>query len=146
MRAHINLLQKVIMVSLLLSALFLSTHAEKITTTVGTNNTDWSITRQSDSIKFDYSQYVQGSISPVEYRGRSLEPYHSSYEEVDVNDVRLRERTSARRGDYASEGLILLRADSLPSSCPQKRHIIASRCPPPASPTSNMAFPAPMPS
>ncbi|MCK9586841.1 MAG: hypothetical protein M0Q89_08260 [Methanothrix soehngenii] len=104
------------MVSLLLSALILSTHAEKITTTVGTNNTDWSITRQSDSIKFDYSQYVQGSISPVEYRGRSLEPYHSSYEEVDVNDVRLRERTSARRGDYASEGVILLRADSANSS------------------------------
>jgi hypothetical protein len=35
---------------------------------------------------------------------------------VDVNDVRLRERTSARRGDYASEGVILLRADSANSS------------------------------
>ena len=116
MRAHINLLRKVIIVSLLLSALILSAHAERITATVGTNNTDWSITRQSDSIKFDYSQYVQGSISPVEYRGRSLEPYHSSYEEVDVNDLRLRARTSARKGDYASEGLILLRADSANSS------------------------------
>lgn len=106
----------IVIVSLLLSALILSANAERITTTVGTNNTDWSITRQSDNIKFDYSQYVQGGISPVEYRGRSLEPYHSSYEEVDVNDVRLRERTSARRGDYASEEVILLRADSANSS------------------------------
>lgn len=98
----------IVIASLLLSVLILSANAERITTTVGTNNTDWSIARQSDSIKFDYSQYVQGSISPVEYRGRSLEPYHSSYEEVDVNDLRLRARTSARKGDYASEGLILL--------------------------------------
>lgn len=106
----------IVIASLLLSVLILSANAERITTTVGTNNTDWSIARQSNSIKFDYSQYVQGSISPVEYRGRSLEPYHSSYEEVDVNDLRLRARTSARKGDYASEGLILLRADSANSS------------------------------
>jgi len=55
----------IVIASLLLSVLILSANAERITTTVGTNNTDWSIARQSNSIKFDYSQYVQGIISPV---------------------------------------------------------------------------------
>ena len=47
----------IVIASLLLSALILSAHAERITTTVGTNNTDWSIARQSDSIKPDLPRF-----------------------------------------------------------------------------------------
>lgn len=112
MRMNKDGFQKVIIILLLWSALILAVDAEKITISVGTNTTTWEISRESESIKFDYSQYVQGSISPVEYRGRSLEPYHSSYEDVNFNDIRLRDRTSALKGSYASEQQMTIRADT----------------------------------
>lgn len=104
--------QKLIIILLVCSALIVAADAEKITISVGTNTTTWTITRESESIKFDYSQYVQGNISPVEYRGRSLEPYHSSYEDVKLNDIRLHDRTSALKGSYATERQMVLRADT----------------------------------
>ncbi len=94
----------------------IAAHAEKITISVGTNTTTWTISRESESLKFNYAQYVEGSISPVDYRGRSLSPYHSSYEEVDVNDIRLRDRTSALIGSYASEKQIILEANTTEDS------------------------------
>ncbi len=78
----------------------------------GNNSTTWTITRHTENITFDYSQYVQGTISPVEYRDRTLSPYHSSYQEVNVNDIRMRDRTSAFIGNYASEEWMTLRADA----------------------------------
>lgn len=111
-----NQFQKVIIALLLILALLFAAHAEKITISVGTNTTSWTISRESESLKFNYSQYVQGSISPVEYRGRSLSPYHSRYEEVDINDIRLRDRTSALEGSYASEKHITLEANTTEDS------------------------------
>jgi len=78
--------------------------------TVSTNSGSWSIFRQSENLSFDYSQSVQGQISPVDYRGRSLSPYHSYYKDLNVNDVRLKERTAALQGSYSSEEQLLLKS------------------------------------
>ena len=80
--------------------------------TVGTNSSSWSIYRQSQNLSFDYSQSVQGTISAVDYHGRSLSPYHSAYHEVKANDVRLRDRTAAFQGNFSSSELIYLRSDT----------------------------------
>jgi hypothetical protein len=101
---------------LLILALISAGHAERVTVSVGTNTTTWTISRESESLKFEYSQYVEGSISPVEYRGRALSPYHSCYEEVDINDLRMRERTSAQEGRYASEKQLTLDANTTEAS------------------------------
>jgi hypothetical protein len=77
----------------------------------GDDNSSWSIYRQSQNLSFDYSQSVQGTVSPVDYHGRSLSPYYSSYQEMKGNDIRLRGRTSALQGDYSSEESIYLRSD-----------------------------------
>ena len=69
---------------------------------VSANSSHWSIYRQSTNISFNLSSSVEGKISPVESRGRILEPYQSYYEEVGTNDVRLRERRSALEGSYKS--------------------------------------------
>lgn len=122
MRLCINQFKKVIIALLLISALFSAALAEKITISVGTNTTTWSVGRESESLKFNYTQYVEGSISPVDFRGRSISPYHSSYEEIDVNDVRLRDRTSALIGSYASEKHLTLKADTNESSVLEFTH------------------------
>ena len=93
-------------------ALISSGSATFWSSTVGTKSSSWSIYRQSGNLSFDYSQSVQGTVSPVDYHGRSLSPYHSAYQEVNVNDVRLRDRTSAFQGNYSSEGLMYLRSDT----------------------------------
>lgn len=102
-----------ISIVLLLSIFFInSASADFVSLTVDTDtNTSWSIYRHSANMSFDYSQSVQGTISPVEYRGRSLGPYHSSYQEVDVNDIRLRDRTAAKQGSYRSEERMNLRSE-----------------------------------
>lgn len=64
----------IIIALLLILALISAGHAERVTVSVGTNTTTWTISRESESLKFEYSQYVEGSISPVEYRGRALSP------------------------------------------------------------------------
>lgn len=95
---------------LLLLFLSNSTGATSWSTSVNSNSTSWSITRQSANISFDYSQSVQGTVSPVDYHGRSLGSYHSGYQELKANDVRLRERTSALPGNYSSAEGIYLRS------------------------------------
>src|SRR5271157_4520861 len=77
--------------------------ATYIATEVGTNTSSWYLYRQSLDIDFNYSSSVEGNITPVEFHGRSLIPYHSKYEEITDNDVRLRERTSALEGRFRSE-------------------------------------------
>lgn len=68
----------------------------------------WSIYRQSSNLSFICEQSVQGQISPVDYKGRTLSPYHSFYENVRQNDVGVKERTSALQGSYSSKELLSL--------------------------------------
>ncbi len=96
----------------LVLALISSASAASWSSKVSTNSSSWSIYRQSESLNFDYSQSVQGTISPINYHSRTLSPYYSGYQEINVNDVRLRDRTSAFQGTYSSEGLMSLRADT----------------------------------
>lgn len=79
---------------------------------VKTDSDSWSITRESNNLSFIYDQSVQGQISPVDYRGRTLSPYHSYYKDVNVNDVRLKERTAALQGSYSSEEQLLLKSNT----------------------------------
>ncbi len=69
---------------------------------VDANSTHWSIYRESLNVSFDLSSSVEGTVSPVKYRDRSLNPYQSYYEEIGANDVQLRQRTSALEGEYKS--------------------------------------------
>jgi hypothetical protein len=55
----------------------------------------WYIYSESSNFSFNYEQSVQGQISPVDYRGRTLSPFHSFHEDVKINDVRVKERTAA---------------------------------------------------
>lgn len=62
----------------------------------------WTISREIDNISFDLSSSVNGNISAIDYRGRSLSPYQSSYAEIMNNDVGLSQRTAALEGNYSS--------------------------------------------
>jgi len=104
-------MEKKITFALTIALIFIiSADASFWSSRVTSNSTSWSITRQSQNMSFDYSQSVQGKVSPVDYQGRSLGSYHSGYQEVKVNDVRLRTRTSAMQGNYSSEEGIYLRS------------------------------------
>jgi len=78
-----------------------------------TDGSTWSIYRESATIVFDFSESVNGDIAPINVtaRGRMLSPYHAHYLDLDVNDVRLKERTAAQEGNYSSEEIINLRAE-----------------------------------
>ena len=102
-----------ISIGLILSLIFITTAgATSLSIAVGTNSSTWSVQRQSENLIFDYSQSVQGTVSPVDYGGRSLSPYYSGYQDVNVNDVRLRDRTSALQGSYSSEEQMTLQSDT----------------------------------
>jgi hypothetical protein len=77
---------------------------------VCTNSSCWCLDRESSNITFDSSSSVEGKISPVAYRGRKLNPYHSYYAELKANDIRLRERTAALEGSYKSKENISMKA------------------------------------
>ena len=77
---------------------------------VDTDSSHWSIYRESSNISFNLSSFVEGKISPVESRYRSLHPYQSYYEEVGTNDVRLRQRTNALEGSYKSTDEIMMKS------------------------------------
>jgi len=49
---------------------------------VKTDSDSWSITRESSNLSFTYEQSVQGQIAPVDYRGRTLSPYHLYYRDL----------------------------------------------------------------
>ncbi len=109
---YLNLMKfnTILLVLILMTAS--SASAVSWSSTVSTNTSSWSIYRQSESLTFDYSQLVQGTISPVDYHGRTLSPFYSGYQEINVNDVRQRERTSAFEGSYSSEEQTSLRSDA----------------------------------
>jgi hypothetical protein len=92
----------------ILLALVSSVSADYWSSSVSTNSSSWSITRQSGNISLSLSSAVEGNISPTELHGRVLGAYQSHYAEVKANDVRLRERTSSLEGKYRSEDEISL--------------------------------------
>jgi len=73
---------------------------------VGTDFGSWSINRQSNNVSFLYEQSVEGQIKPVSYRGRNLSGVHSSYGNVNLNDVEVMDRTAASEGDFSSKGYL----------------------------------------
>ncbi|MFB3764532.1 MAG: hypothetical protein ACE14P_04710 [Methanotrichaceae archaeon] len=79
---------------------------------VDTNSSHWYIYRQSDNLSFSLSSSVEGKISPVEFHGRALTPYQSYNAEIGMNDVRLRERTSALEGNYRSNDEIEMQSEN----------------------------------
>ena len=96
----------------LLLALISSASAASWTGSVKTDSGSWYMTRESSNVSFTYEQSVQGQISPVDYRGRTLSPYHSFYEDVKFNDVRVKERTAALQGTYGSEEKLRLKSNT----------------------------------
>ncbi len=80
---------------------------------VNTTNDNWSIQRQSSNISFHLEQSVVGKVSPVTVPGgRVLSPYGSYFEDVNMNDVRLRQRTAALEGSYSSEERLKLKSNT----------------------------------
>lgn len=97
---------------------------------ISTDEDLWSIHRESNTLNFEYSQSVDGKISPVDFRGRSLKPYHSNYVEVKANDVRTRERTAALEGSLNAEETIRLKSNTLPERlCEGKECDYCAYCP-----------------
>ena len=82
---------------------------------IDTNSSHWSIYRESSNISFNISSSVEGKISPVESRYRTLIPYQSYYEEVGTNDVRFRQRTDALEGSYKSTDEIMMQSTVYPN-------------------------------
>ena len=82
-----------------------------------TDGSSFWISRQSANMSFDLSGSVEGDISPIAVTpaGRVLSPYYSGMADLDVNDVRLKERTAALEGTYSSEELISLKAEATAS-------------------------------
>lgn len=101
---------KAFLVGLLTAALIFAAQGASWSGTVKTYSNSWSISRESSNLSFTCVQSVQGNISPVAYRYGTLSPYHSSYEDMMVNDVGIRERTSALQGSLISDEQISLKS------------------------------------
>ena len=109
---------RLIHLALLLAALISSASAASWTGGVDnvTDGSSWWIHRQSANLSFDLSSSVEGEIAPIiGPGGRVLSSFHAHYTDIDVNDVRLKERTSALEGVYSSEDEIKLRANATSS-------------------------------
>ena len=63
---------RAIIAILTVAALVFSASAASWSGSVKTDSDSWSITRESSNLSFSYEQSVQGQISPVDYRGRTL--------------------------------------------------------------------------
>ncbi|MFZ2471583.1 MAG: hypothetical protein WAW52_06530 [Methanothrix sp.] len=101
---------KLLLVGLLTAALIFAAQGATWSGSVKTDSGSWSIYRESSNLSFICEQSVQGTISPVEYRYGILSPYHSKYEDMMVNDVGIRERTSAMQGSFSSEEELSLKS------------------------------------
>ena len=101
---------KSILVGLLMAALIFAAQGASWSGSVKTDSDSWSVSRMSSNLSFTYEQSVQGTISPVDYRYGTLSPYHSFYEDVLLNDVGVKERTSALQGSFSSEEQLLLKS------------------------------------
>jgi hypothetical protein len=104
-------MQKIVYVMFLLAALMCCVSAESWSGYVGANNGFWQISRHSTNITADISGSVEGSISPVDYRGRVLSPYAYYSKDAVANDVEIRERTAARQGMYKSVDLFKMESN-----------------------------------
>lgn len=101
-----------IAISIFADAFIITSDAVTWSSKVQTASNMWSIQRQSQNLSFDYTESVRGNISAVDYHGRSLSPYHSSYQTMRENEVLLMGRTSALEGNFSSTEDILLRSDT----------------------------------
>jgi hypothetical protein len=101
---------KLLLVGLLTAALIFAAQGATWSGTVKTDSNSWSISRESSNLSFIVEQSVQGNISPVSYRYGTLSSYHSHYEDLMVNDVGIRERTSAMQGSFSSEEELSLKS------------------------------------
>lgn len=81
---------------------------------ISTPKSSWSINRESIAINFEYSQSIDGKISPVEFNGRELKPYFAKYVGVKANDVRTWDRTAALEGSLSSDESLRLKSSTLP--------------------------------
>jgi hypothetical protein len=104
---------KKIIFTLLLMVFFASTSvfAASWSGGVKTDSDSWYIYRESSNLSFEFEQSVQGQVSPVDFRGRTLSPFHSYYGDLELNDVRIRERTAALEGSLQSEELLTLKSN-----------------------------------
>jgi hypothetical protein len=74
---------------------------------VKTTNDFWSIYRHGNNMSYKSDQLIEGKNKAiVGPRGRVLNPYCSNYEDMNLIDVRLKERTSASEGNYSHQGKI----------------------------------------
>jgi hypothetical protein len=70
---------------------------------VKTTDDFWSVYRHGNNMSFESDQYIEGMIKPFEGpRGRVLSPYCSHFENMNLNDINLNERTGAMEGNYSS--------------------------------------------
>lgn len=70
---------------------------------VKTTGDFWSIYRQSENVSFESEQHIEGKIKALTGpRGRILNPYCSNFEDINLNEVLVKERTAGLQGDYSS--------------------------------------------
>lgn len=100
----------IIYIALLLIALIFSASAASWSGGVKTDYDSWYIYRESSNLSFAFEQSVQGQVSPVDFRGRTLSPFHSYYGDLELNDVRIKERTAALAGSLQTEELLTLKS------------------------------------
>lgn len=104
-------MQRLVITMLLIGVLVCCVSAESWSGYVATNNSSWQISRQSSNLTSDISGYVEGIVSPVEYRGRTISPYAHYSKDVSINDVKVKERTAARQGRYKAEELLKMQSN-----------------------------------
>jgi hypothetical protein len=74
----------------------------------------WSIHRQSSNLSFELADLCVGNVSGLEVTpsGRQIAGYHSRYMVVDLNDVAISERTSAKEGELRAQDEIALHSEA----------------------------------
>ena len=71
---------------------------------VKTTDDFWSVYRHGNNMSFESDQLIEGRIEAFEGpRGRVLSPYCSHFQDMNLIDVRLNERTGATEGNYSSQ-------------------------------------------
>lgn len=82
---------------------------------VKTTGNSWSIYRHSSNITFELDQDIKGEVKPFEGpNGRKLNSYCSYFEEMDINDVRFKQRSAALEGIYSSSAKIKTESEVKP--------------------------------
>jgi len=96
-----------IMVLLAIALLFIPfTNAVTWTGSVNTTYDYWSITRQSQNLSFSNDEYVKATVSAIHGpKGRILGSYSSYFENINLDDVKSKERIAAHEGYYSFEEL-----------------------------------------